>query len=346
MVCIVRQVAIAALLVLGSTANAEPEPTEKSQRWVRAGFNWMEAQRNFLSKRVTQTAEVMDDYLARDSFEATDVNESYLRIQLSNGLSTGFDEDFGARISGRLQLPGLVDRWHLFLESAPDEFRSIDERQQGASDNLSARSTVLGVSLWRNVDRYWNPSLSVGANIDPFQLVTKLRFRRHFPITDTWQSRASQAFSYRNSRGWVSDTRFDVYRPLPNDAIFRASTEAQFNQQVEEPIVSTSGTSYPEHDYIEFFHGWYYARQLSTEHSIQYSVAATALNKPRRRFEKAWLRADWRTLLYEDWLFLKISPEVSFPRERNFKDTWGIYVELEIYAGENFNAVDETRLVP
>ena len=45
----------------------------------------------------------------------------------------------------------------------------------------------------------------------------------------------------------------------------------------------------------------------------------------------AWLRLNWLHRLHKDWLYVKVSPEVSYPRYNNYDFTPAVYVELEAF---------------
>jgi hypothetical protein len=322
--------------------DAEPvsgSETVTGTGWMTSSFYWLEEQRNLLAKRVTSTAVIMDEYIARDSFDDTLVNESYLRIRVTQPFSTGYDYDPRVRVRARVDVPNSEEKVKLFLDTDPEEFDSIDDRRRGNQDGGSFESgdAVVGISFFQKARSTWNPNLSIGISTSPTEIYTKVRVQRYDELPGPWQSRFNESLTYYDSRGWVSSTRYDAYRPLDNRGIFRISSEAQFNQEEENPRL-TEGEPPPKEDFWEFYHGWSLYRQLDDDTSIEYSVAGTALSRPSPRMENIWVNAEWRQLLYKDWLFGKITPEISFPRERDFTPTYAIFFELEIYIGEHFRS--------
>lgn len=305
--------------------------------WMTSSFYWLEEQRNLLSKRVTSTAMVMDEYIARDSFDNSRVNESYLRIRVTKPFSSGYDYGSRIRVKARVDVPNAEEKVKFFLDTDPEEFDSIDDRRRGnqGTGSFDTSNAVVGVSFFQKARSTWNPNLNIGISTSPTELYTKVSVQRYDELPGPWQSRFNESVTYYDSRGWVSSTNYDAYRPLDNRGILRISSEAQFNQKEENPTI-TEGEPPPNENFWEFYHGWSRYRQLDDDTSIEYNIAGTALSRPNPRMENIWINVEWRQLLYKDWLFGKITPEISFPRERDFTPTFSIFFELEIYVGEHF----------
>jgi hypothetical protein len=312
---------------------------ESDTSWMTSSFNWLEEQRNFLSKQVTSTAKIMDEYIARDSFDDSLINESFLRVSLMEPLSSGYDYGPRLRVKARVDVPNSQKKVKVFFDTDPQDLSSIDDRRranQGAGRS-NTNNAVVGLSLFQKAGSTWNPNLNIGISNSPVELYTKVRVSRYDELPGPWQSRFNESLTYYDSRGFVSSTSYDVYRPLDQRRILRNSSEAQFNEQEENPGI-TEGEPLPLENYWEFYHGWSLYQQLNDQTSVEYIVATTALSKPSPRMENIWLSAEWRQLLYKDWLFGKITPEISFPRERDFSATYSVFFELEIYIGEHFKA--------
>lgn len=294
--------------------------------WLVTSFNWIEEQQDYISTYVSASATSLDEYIARDTFDSSMVNESYLRMRISQSISSGFDEDFDLSIKARVDVPNSRNRVQVFIDSEPDDFDSISDRRRdlngsGLTDD-SDDNTVAGLSFWGNAKRTWQPNLSIGTRfripLDPY---AKGKVRRYDDLPGLWQSRFVQSASYYDSRGWRTSTEYDVYRPIAEDDILRISNEAQY-------INSDKAW--------EFYHGYSYYQQLDKKNSLEYSFSIVGANRPNPRVNGYWARLEWRKRLYKDWLFSKVSPEISFPRERNFSDTYAIFFELEVFFSDHY----------
>jgi hypothetical protein len=308
------------LLAFIGFANAQTETTHDD--WVHTYFNWLEDQRNFLSSQITTTAYALDKYIARDSFKSDQPNESYVRIRGQQILTSGFDEYHDLSIRARIDIPNTEERVNIFFNSEPDDFDSISQRRRNITGTNSEESSVAGVSFLGRQARKWKTDFSIGARFrlppDPY---TKFKVKRYDDLGGLWQSRFQQSVSYYHSRSWRASTEYDIYRPINGTDIIRISSEAQF---------------FDSENYWEFYHGYSYHHPLDKKTAIELSTGLNGFSQPNPRVDNTWLRVEWRRKIYKDWLYGKISPELSFPRSRNFKDTYSLFFELELFFGDDY----------
>lgn len=302
-----------------STGNNQPSVLQTS-------FNWIEEQRDYISSYVSSTATSLDEYIARDSFDSSMMNESYLRMRISQSISTGYDENFDISIKGRLDVPNSRHRLQLFIDSEPNDFDSISDRRRDLdssnTSNDSNGNTVAGLSFWGSTKKIWQPNLSLGVRLRlPLDPYIKGKVRRYGNLPGLWQSRFVQSISHYDSKGWRASTEYDVYRPIAIDDIFRISNEAQY-------INSTKSW--------EFYHSYSYYQHINKRESLQYSFSVAGSNRPNPQVIGYWARIEWRKQLHKNWLFGKISPEISFPRDRGFSDTYAIFFELEAFFSDHY----------
>lgn len=308
--------------IVSETA-AEDPPSETG--WAMASLYWLEEQRDYLSTKVTHSATALDSYLARDAFDSSVINASYVRINIGQEFSTGDDNDLGASVKLRLDVPNSKQRLRLFFDSDPDDLASINDRRRdnNRTERDNSDGSVAGIELRSKAVSRWHNSARLGARVgSPVDLYARVQTKRLIELPGIWQSRFIQSASYfdrddeEDESGWLTNTRYDIYRPVGDKDIFRVSNEAQF--------LNNSAR-------WEFFHGYSYYHNFNSVHSLEYSLALTANNQPNPRVDNYWARLQWRSRLYKDWLYGKVTPELSFPRERDFKDTWSLLLELEIF---------------
>lgn len=293
--------------------------------WAMNSLYWLEGQRDYLSAQVTRSATVLDSYLARDAFDSSVVNASYVRINIGQQFSSGFDNDLGASVKLRLDVPNSKQRLRLFFDTDPDDLESINDRRRDNDRSGPDQSdeSVVGIELRNKDSRRWKNSARIGARVgSPVSLYARVRTKRFVELSGPWRSRLIQSASYFDAdnqgdgKGWLADTQYDIYRPVGDNDILRVSNEAQFTDETAR---------------WELFHGYSYYQSLDPIHSLEYSLALTGNNQPNPRVDNYWLRLQWRSRLYKDWLYGKVTPELSFPRSRDFDDTWSLLLELEIF---------------
>src|SRR5690606_20362591 len=81
-----------------------------------ATWNWLEMQRDGVSRNVSSVGRYLDDWLAGEGVgERT--NQSYLRLKINQRVSSIEKYEGNLRLSGRVDLPRATERWKLILES-------------------------------------------------------------------------------------------------------------------------------------------------------------------------------------------------------------------------------------
>lgn len=297
---------------------------DDSKDWIDVSFHWLEEQRNYISSHVSASSTAIDAYLARDVFDSSHINESYLRMNLNYSFSTGYDEEADISLKTKLEVPSSKHKYKIFFDSDPDDFDDISDRRRDTPDDPEEEkndSAILGLSYLGETFKDWSPKISVGARLKlPLDPYVKMTAQTYTELDDLWQSRLVLSSSYYDSKGWRAGLEYDIYRPINDDDIFRISNEAQF--------LDSDNT-------WEFYHSYSYYQRFERS-SMEYSVAISGKSKPNPRTSKLWIRTQWRKRLYKDWLFGKISPEISFPRDRDFADTYSIFFELEVYFSEGY----------
>ncbi|MFA7554258.1 MAG: hypothetical protein WCY88_08410 [Spongiibacteraceae bacterium] len=303
-----------------STANE----ADAAPGWIKNSFYWLERERDVLANQVTSTATGLDQYISRDSFKSNVINHSYVKLRFNHSFSTGFDEQTSASIKARIDVPNSKDKLQIFFDSEPDDYEGISNRRRETTGNdLKNKSdnAVFGIAILDNSLKNWRPNLSLGIRLKlPLDPYLKASLKRNDKISELWRSRLDLSGSHYDSKGWRAGAEYDFYRPINKLDIFRISNEAEFIDQ---------------ENTWEFYHSYSYYHKLRSS-SLEYSFSVSAASQPNPQISAYWTRVTWRKPLYEDWLFGKIVPEISFPRSRDFADTYSIFFELEIFIGENY----------
>ncbi|MYM63898.1 hypothetical protein [Pseudomaricurvus sp. HS19] len=295
-----------------------------SDSWVTGTLSWLERQQATLSRGVSGASSGLDQYIARDSFDSDLVSKSYVQIRFNHEISSGRPNETRGTIKTRLDLPNSKNKLSVFLDSDPDELDSIDDRQRNVTgDTVDNRDEdmVAGLSLLNKVQEQWDSDLRFGVRVRwPLDPYSKASISRSDQLSEQWRSRLKFSGSYFDSRGWRADSRWDVYMPLDKRDTFRIINEAQFIDADNE---------------WEFYHGYSFYRRF-TKSSLEYRFSVSGSSEPNPRVTGYGFRMPWRRKLNRDWLYFKVTPEVTFPRDRGFSDTWAIYFGLEVFFSEHY----------
>ncbi len=309
-------------------AEQESDTPPKQQVFEAKWLQWVDKQHRYISDKVTATGVAVDEYVARESFDTTIPNKSYLRIRMGEQFTTDNQTGFKANVNARIDVPNTRGKVKLFFDSDPDDFESLDNKRAENKlfiDNSSTENKALaGVSFFIKEKSKWRPTINLGLKfklpIDPY---VKAMATRYIDLSGSWTSRFKQTFFYYRSDGLGSDTRYDMYRPIAYDKAFSSNSEIQYLDKKSE---------------WELYQGFSFYKRVNKKNMLEHTVYVTVVDQKQLQVESYGLKTRWRRLLYKDWLFMNLSPDMRFPRTENFKATPGILIEFEVFFAKNMRS--------
>ncbi|MFT5692390.1 MAG: hypothetical protein ACI92E_001722 [Oceanicoccus sp.] len=298
------------------------EEKKQEQSWIERSSWWLLDTQSVVSQAVQHTAMSIDRYIARDSFDEMENNESYVRLRIIERFGESGQRESEARISAKVDLPNSARKLKLTFDTDPDDFDSIEDKHRDIgigtklSDKKKQEATV-GLALENLLLDNWKMKLGAGVRLrsalDPY---ARARFSRYHTFNENWSSRFRETFFYYNSKGWGSDSEIDLYRPLKNDRLLHLSLGGQYLD---------------DENNWEWVHGMSVNQRLDRNNALEYQVGVSANSKPAVRVSNYWVRSKWQHRLFKDWLYFNVTPEVTFPRDESFSATFLINFELELF---------------
>jgi hypothetical protein len=228
-----------------------------------------------------------------------------------------------ADLQVRVVLPQLKERTHLEISGTPKETTSLNVTQAPAAtdqfENPGDQNVTTAVSQQIKKTNRVNFIMRAGLQWHKGGPVVILgpRFRILFPL-DHWNLRFIEEIILRNDNGWTAKHTFDLERPLPYSLFFRATN-----------------------DWIQADHmgGFIYdfvfnlAHPLSAKKALEFEWVNIFQTQPVNELTEIDLRIRYRQRIWRDWLYLEVTPQYRFPRDRSFEATPGILFRLEAMFG-------------
>jgi len=298
-------------------ATAPPSPEEQKPQ---PGF--FDVLHSGLSRRVLSTAEWLDSFFL-DERAVKEENHTYVRFRYDVFVEEKSGVRYGPTVDLRLVLPELQRKTHLVFSSeqptpppgAPAEPNTTGagvgpapERRATAAIHYFFRSTAEESAILR---------VGIVANLKSPALFVAPRYRLLIPLKP-WDFRFSQEVVYRTDTRWQSETQFDLERPLPHELFFRTNVTGIWKEEVR-------GYSYSLNFSLR--------QPLTTSHALNYVWSNSYQTRPIQELTEVALRVGYRHSFWREWLFYEISPQVRFPRDRNFDVTPGILFRIEMFFG-------------
>ena len=276
-------------------------------------------------KLLLDSAEWIDKFFGTENY-TSEVNSTYLRVQLTGFLEDGEGFDFKSRFRLRLKLPNTEKRFRLTVASSPDEIEREDdttddpsdgttiERLEEVDDNLTTALEYFFLDKQRH-----NMKFSVGATIRDSSLVGygSTRYRYQVDVR-RWTLRFVERVRWYTDDGWDARSELDFERSILDHLFFRTTPSLTWKEK-EDGFTYSWNTS--------LFH------PLNEKAALEYQFNNYFSTEISGRLKEANVRVKYRRQIWRKWLFMEIAPQLAWYESRDFKTIAGIMVRLEIYMG-------------
>lgn len=285
--------------------------------WRRSA-GWVVAYRDDISSGVAGMATGIDRFFAGDS-ALQKRNKSYARIRAGmileegNGLSDVSDLKF------RLSLPATQKKLRLVIENDSDDDDSLEENNRPSTvsetsdddDRFSAALQLISseADLW---DTKAEAGLRASAPIDAFVRHTA---RRRWEISGPWSMNFRQRLAYFKESGYRANEELNFERPISDDWFYRMKTELEWREKVDSMRAAQIFSFY---------------NRIDDKRGIEYQAGTIAYSRHHTVIDNSYLSVNYRQLLYRNWLYLDVIPEIVFPRVDDYDPTSSLTFRLEI----------------
>lgn len=257
-----------------------------------------------------------------DSFFGTErgddeANGSRLRVFYDNSFvqDQKWDRKLDLRFS--LRLPNLQKLLSFSYDSDRKKKReevSIKDEPTSATSDLAPPSPSKLLETLKKWNFGFNTGLRVGFPPNPFATA---RLRRTF-LFGPFEFNPTQEATWFLRDGVNLTFSHDLETRLAHDLLFRVVNTAFWLESTNE--VSTS-------------HGPVLFHQLSPRRAISYSLLASGLNRPKFAINNYALSLLYRQRIVSNWVFVDVSPTLSYPRSNGWKEVYSLFVRIEALFG-------------
>lgn len=276
-----------------------------------------------ISRTILTSARWVDSFFENERFEK-EINKTRVRAKLSSFAEEGSGIDLGASASLKLVLPQFNDKISIEFSGDPKDESNIESslhqdtlREEFKDTNQESFTAAIRYFLEATDKR--NIDFSSGLRIRDLEPILYFgpRYREDFEY-GSWTFRYTQRFRWYTDDGLQSKTRFDLERPLMDRFFYRSSLEGAWFEDEDGFFYSLN------------FSLW---DPLSEVRGLEYEWNNYFQTRPYNRLEEANFRVRYRQRLLWDWLTLEVSPQISFPKGRDYDPTPGILFRLEFIFG-------------
>lgn len=272
-----------------------------------------------ISNRLEATVKYADRFFADENvFEET--NKSYARLPLDIIYDQDDGLSFKIRVRARINLPNTDKKLKLLLsdtnsEEEPDNIAApADDPLQDNNFSISLETQVKKTGKWKI-----RPSLGLKTNIPPDPFL-RARVIRYFAVSKKWLSRFSTTGTYLAMAGAEFDARIQFSRALREDFLFRSTSRWKWTE---------------EKDYSEGIQIFSLFQHLNEKVNLAYEGGIFSDNEDNWEVTEYRLWHRYRKLIYKDWLFLELIPELRFKQENDYDPTYRFTLRIEPVFGKD-----------
>lgn len=296
-------------------AASQPAQEETSEPGF---FSFLDSPRSYWSQKFVNFATGIDRFFA-DERDFQETNDSVFRLDLVNSWQQGGERLFELVGKAKVSLPYSTRRFHLLLESDPEQSVSGDttkEQQPLLATQVQVPKTyAAAIRFERSEKSVWHFSTDAGMKLK-IKLDPYVRMRGSFTMPrGKWRVKLAEQLFWFNSIGAGESTQLDVEHFLNSALLFRATSNATW-------LVDNQAFGLRQD--VALFH------ELDDRNALVYQVSALGTSEPLTQVTEYVGFVRYRHRLHKSWLFYEIRPELHYPRDKGFDMTPVLNLRLEM----------------
>ncbi|MEO8331649.1 MAG: hypothetical protein ABI479_04395 [Gallionella sp.] len=284
-------------------------------------FDVVDAPRDYLAEKFVSFAADIDRFFG-DNRNYQESNKSVLQIDLSRVAGYGGGRNFVLSGRAKLHLPTTEQRLHLLLETDPEK-NVTGESTQGQpvvfNQVVAPGKVSLAARYQKAEETRWHFSTDAGIQIrSPLQPFARARGSYSIPM-EQWRMKVAESVFWFNTIGAGESTQLDLEHPFSEPVLFRASSNATWLHDKQ---------NFDLRQDLSIYH------TLNERSALLYQASAIGVSRPQGQVTDYVALMLYRYRLHRDWVFLELSPQLHFPKERNYRSSPMFSMRLEMLFDE------------
>jgi hypothetical protein len=283
-------------------------------------YDFLNASHDYWSEKIAGFAGALDRFLGNEtSFQ--EANESVVQIDLNEVANQGGNRHTTLVGRANLALPLAEKRLHLLVETDPEKVATgaaAKDRPVLPSDVASPQSYAAAVRYQKVEKNVWHFSAGAGiklrASFAPF---VRARGSVSIPFSK-WRLRLEQNLYWFNTIGAGENTQMDIEHLLSDSVLFRATSNITWLHDKQ---------AYDLSEDISINH------KIDERRALVYQVSAIGVSQPQWQVTDYVVLVRYRRRLHRDWLFVEVSPQLHYPKERHYHIDPLLILRLELLFG-------------
>lgn len=288
--------------------------------------NILDTPRDYLSAKLVGLVSSIDQFFGDDR-HYQESNDSVFEMDLNR--VSGYAGQPGYTLSGRanVHLPIAEQKLHLLLETNPDKNAVVDptqiqqQPQQPNQAASAAQSFGAALRFMQQEAERWNLSADGGVKFQGLSTTPFARTRASVEAAplEQWRVKLTETAFWFNTIGAGESTQMDVDHTVSESVLFRATSLANWLNNTQ---------NFDLRQDLTVFH------TLDERRALMYQASAIGVSQPTTQVADYVVLMQYRYRLHRKWMFFDFSPQLHFPRERQFRPSPQLSLRLEMLFDE------------
>jgi hypothetical protein len=286
-----------------------------------------DAPRDYVSEQFVALVSSIDGFFG-DERHYQEANDSVLQLDLTRVMGYGGERRFIASGRAKVHLPIAEKRLHLLIETDPDKNAGVDSTQKQTpplKKPAAPESYAAALRIEREREERWHLSADGGLQFHGLSITPFVRTRGRVTVPlEEWRMKLAESLFWFNTIGVGQTTQLDFERPIREDLLFRSSSNASWLRDT---------TNFDLRQDLSVFH------KLDSRSALLYQASVLGVTRPQTQVMDYVLLLVYRYRLHREWIFFELSPQLHFPKERNFQPSGVLSMRLEFLFDKSKSSV-------
>ncbi len=281
--------------------------------------NELDPPREYVSEKFIEWSQDIDRFFGSErNFQESE--EGVMQLDMSRVTGYEGDSKYDVNLNANVSLPNTEKRFHLLLETNPDRNTTVDPsraRTPPIRRNTSPASyaAALRYEKKREAER-WHFTVDGGIKMAGLDSTPFARTRASLEIPlNQWRFRAVEALFWFNNIGAGESTEINFERDISKKLLFRASNNSTW-------LHDTQNFDWRQ-DFSIF-------QKIDDRAALLYQASMIAVTQPKIQMTEYVMLVMYRYRLHRQWMFLELSPQIHYPRDRDFQTSTLFSMRMEI----------------
>lgn len=291
--------------VIADAKNAQTD-TVKGSSDTNAFLDW---QREIITNQFLDLSDSLDRWVSRRDRKNKDENNSYMILSFDSVFEEGGEREFKAKLKAKVDLPNTKDRFKIIFESDPEEDSSPQDSEGSGkvgNEDLAENNAIAGIEYSLQKKEFeWQTAFDIGTRLSlPPDAFARLKLKKKTRFGDKWLSKTSfdlpwfaqdgakpsmrQSFSYSLSEKWEFRNVLNV-KYTAQESLRQSYVSFQLNQKWSDKL------------------------------ALEYKTGAYGDSDTPNEISAYFIQAGLKRNIVRDWIFLRIVPQVEYPREFDWR---------------------------